>query len=83
MDEGISSTEAGPDTYGNRVCDKTSITETATICKYRRIFLECWSEWRKPVRTRDITLKNIKERLTYLSTEGLYPCADKRRRALG
>lgn len=53
------------------VCDKTSIAQTTTICKYGRIFLEYWSEWRKPVSTRDITLKSIKERLTYLSTEKL------------
>lgn len=60
-----------------------SITETATICKYRRIFLEYWSEWRKPVSTRGTTLKNIKERLTYLSTENLETCTDERHCTLG
>lgn len=61
MHEGIWSTEAGPDTYGNRVCDKTSVAQTATTCEYGRIFIEYWSEWRKPVSTRDITLKSIKD----------------------
>ena len=54
------------------MCDKASIAQMVTVCKYRRIFLKYWSECRRPLsNTHDITLKNIKERLTYLSTEKL------------